>query len=92
MEFKCIIEGKIIDLGSSIRTVVEKLVELTNPVISPLFNALPDRPLEKTRIAKVQQAKRLIKWSLESIWMKASQEPLNGSPKNMNNGKSQTNN
>ena len=60
------IEGKIIDLGSgrtyTIREVVEKLVELTQPESMPLFNALPDRPLENTRIANVQLTDSLIRW------------------------------
>lgn len=60
------IEGEIIEIGSgrtySIRTVVEKLVEVIKPSISPLFNALEDRPLEKSRIANIKRSQKLINW------------------------------
>jgi nucleoside-diphosphate-sugar epimerase len=60
------IEGKIIDIGSgkthTIREVVEKIVELTKPDVMPQFNALPDRPLESTRVADVKLTGSLIKW------------------------------
>jgi nucleoside-diphosphate-sugar epimerase len=60
------IEGKIIDIGSgktcTIREVVEKIVDLIKPDVMPQFNALADRPLEKTRIANVELAGSLMKW------------------------------
>jgi len=60
------VEGKIIDLGSgetcSIRSLIEKLVDIIKPDVSPLFNALPERPLEKTRIANVELTQNVINW------------------------------
>jgi nucleoside-diphosphate-sugar epimerase len=49
------VQGCTFDLGSgtlvSIRSVVQQLTNLVNPQIEPLFGALPDRPVEKVRIA-----------------------------------------
>lgn len=58
--------GQVIDLGSgkthTIRTIVEKLVSIIQPEVAPNFNALADRPLEKTRIANVERSRSLIDW------------------------------
>jgi UDP-glucose 4-epimerase len=47
-----------IDLGSgrlvSVREIVEQLVLLTRSPIQPLFGAVPDRPLERQRIAHAE--------------------------------------
>ena len=60
------IEGKIIDFGSgtthTIREVVEKIVDLTNPDVMPQFNARRDRPFENTRIANVELTSSLMDW------------------------------
>jgi nucleoside-diphosphate-sugar epimerase len=52
------IDGQSIDLGSghliSTRDLVEKITTMMNPSAKPDFGALPDRPLEPTRIANVQ--------------------------------------
>jgi UDP-glucose 4-epimerase len=60
------LEGRRIDLGSgvthSIRSVVEILGELTNSELKPQFNALQDRPMERTRVADVGSAFQLIGW------------------------------
>lgn len=49
------VEGCTFDLGSgslvTIRAVVEQLTKLVNPSIEPLFGALPNRPVEKVRVA-----------------------------------------
>jgi len=49
------VEGHTFDLGSgnlvSIRALVEQLTQIVNPQIKPLFGALPDRPVEKVRVA-----------------------------------------
>ena len=59
-------EGSTIDLGSGelvqIRTVVEKIVNLIDPEIKPLFGALPDRPLEQVRVAETVKSNALIGW------------------------------
>ncbi len=55
-----------VDLGSghfsTIKTVVEKLVNLINPEIIPQFGTLPERPLEQTRIARISDSKASIGW------------------------------
>lgn len=49
--------GETLDVGSgelvAVRTVVETLVELVNPSVTPAFGALPDRPMEQVRQAQV---------------------------------------
>lgn len=60
------VEGCTIDLGSgelvSVRTVVEDLVKHVGTETEPIFGALPDRPLEKARIANVADAYSKIGW------------------------------
>ncbi len=60
------IEGKTIDVGSgtavSIREIVERLVRLLAPDIQPVFGALPERPLERVRVANSAEARTLTGW------------------------------
>jgi UDP-glucose 4-epimerase len=60
------VEGKTIDLGTgvltSVREVIEKVVEIVQPVGKPLFGALPDRHEEHTRIADTKYAFEKIGW------------------------------
>lgn len=54
------------DIGSgelvTVRGVVERLVQLVNPGIQPLFGALPDRPMEQVRVADISRSKELMDW------------------------------
>jgi nucleoside-diphosphate-sugar epimerase len=58
--------GTTLDVGSgrlvSIRSVVERLVQLVRPGIEPRFGAVPDRPLEQVRVADCARTKALIGW------------------------------
>lgn len=58
--------GKVIDLGSgvltSVRQIVEMVVEIAKPEGMPLFGALPDRHQEHTRTADVEYAYKQIGW------------------------------
>jgi nucleoside-diphosphate-sugar epimerase len=60
------VEGCTFDLGSgslvSIRAVVEQLTDLVNPQIQPLFGALPDRPVEKVRVANTTFTSEKLGW------------------------------
>lgn len=60
------VEGCTFDLGSgtlvSIRTLVQQLVKLVNPQIEPLFGALPDRPVEKVRLANTAYVYDKLAW------------------------------
>jgi len=53
------IEGSTIELGSgkliSIREILGQLTETINSGASPIYGAIPDRPLEPVRIAKPQR-------------------------------------
>jgi nucleoside-diphosphate-sugar epimerase len=60
------LEGCTLDLGSgtlvSIRSVVQQLTNLVNPQIKPLFGALPDRPVEKVRVANTTYTYEKLGW------------------------------
>jgi UDP-glucose 4-epimerase len=60
------IEGSTFDLGSGelvpIRAVVEKLVEITGASALPKFGALPDRPMERVRVADTAPASESLGW------------------------------
>lgn len=60
------VEGCTFDLGSgtlvSIREMVQQLVKLVNPQIEPLFGALPDRPVEKVRLANTAYVYDKLAW------------------------------
>jgi UDP-glucose 4-epimerase len=60
------IEGATIELGSGhllpLRAVVERLVQMIDPSISPRFGALPDRPNRDVRIADLEPASSLLGW------------------------------
>ncbi len=55
-----------VDVGSgaahSIRSLVERLVQLVDPTIAPVFGAIEDRPLERVRTADVEAAAAAIGW------------------------------
>jgi nucleoside-diphosphate-sugar epimerase len=58
--------GKTLDVGSgkqvTIREVVERLAQLTETDVRPLFGALPDRPFETAPVADVERTNSLIGW------------------------------
>jgi nucleoside-diphosphate-sugar epimerase len=60
------VEGETIDLGSGIlvtvREVVDTIVDLMKPGVQPVFDPAADRPVEVTRVADLEGAKRLIEW------------------------------
>jgi nucleoside-diphosphate-sugar epimerase len=58
--------GRVLDVGSgnsvTIREVVERLAELTEAGVGPLFGALPDRLLEEDLVADVEETDRFLGW------------------------------
>jgi len=60
------IEGCTLDVGSGklnlIRTVVEQITCMINPLIKPHFGALTDRPFEQIRVADTTKTYDLIGW------------------------------
>lgn len=58
--------GKTVDVGTgeatSVRTVAEKLVFLTNPDVSLELGALPDRPFERECVADVLRSEAVLGW------------------------------
>ncbi len=60
------IEGGTYDLGSgilvTIREVVEKITSLIDTSVSPLFGALPDRPVEKVTVANINANYPQLNW------------------------------
>jgi nucleoside-diphosphate-sugar epimerase len=60
------IDGSVIDLGSgtltSIRDVVDSIVQIITPPVEPKFGALPDRPGEQMRVADTDHARTTLAW------------------------------
>jgi UDP-glucose 4-epimerase len=60
------VEGATIDLGcgrlTSVRAVVEQLVEIIRPQVRPAFGKVPERALEQAPMADVEATSRLIGW------------------------------
>jgi nucleoside-diphosphate-sugar epimerase len=60
------LQGQTIDLGSgvltSVREVIEKIVDIMEPEAKPIFGALPDRYVEHTRPADTKFAYSKLKW------------------------------
>jgi UDP-glucose 4-epimerase len=59
--------GATIDVGSgvltSVRAVVEEIARVMRCDAEPLFGALPDRPNERIRVADIDPAQALLRWS-----------------------------
>ncbi len=64
------VEGCTVDLGSgslvSVRAVVQELVRLTGSTAEPLFGAIPERPMEPLRTAKVNETYSQIGWKIRT--------------------------
>jgi len=60
------LEGRTIDLGSGtlvpIRTVVDRIATMVRSPVEPLFAALPERPLERVRVADTAASHTTINW------------------------------
>jgi nucleoside-diphosphate-sugar epimerase len=60
------IDGETLDLGSgelvSIREIVQQVAAVVDPKASLRFGALPDRPMEPTRLAKTAETSARIAW------------------------------
>jgi nucleoside-diphosphate-sugar epimerase len=60
------IEGRTLDVGSgsivTIRSMVERLVQMIDPAVVPQFGALPDRPLEHDPVADVNSTASCLGW------------------------------
>lgn len=61
------IAGRTVDLGSgsliSTAELVEKICELMGGKLRPVFGAIPDRPMEPTRVARTDETLRMLGWS-----------------------------
>lgn len=64
------LEGQTLDLGTgigtSVRDMVELLVELCGSTAQPVFGALPDRLDERSQIADIDSTRWLLDW--EPMW------------------------
>lgn len=60
------VEGRTIDLGSgtliSIRTIVQNLANRIGSQVELLWGALPDRPMEQTRVANIAETYDITGW------------------------------
>jgi UDP-glucose 4-epimerase len=64
------IEGETIDIGTgqytSVREVVEKLVHIMEPPVTPLFGVLPDRHAEYTPVADTAKTWEKLHWKAKT--------------------------
>lgn len=64
------IEGETLDIGTgqytSVREVVQKLVDIMNPPVTPLFGALPDRHAEHTPVADAVRTWEKLHWKAKT--------------------------
>lgn len=59
-------DGQEVEIGSgqltAVRTVVEEIASLVGPSVPLEFGTLPDRPFERARPARVEDARKLFGW------------------------------
>lgn len=64
------IEGETIDIGTgqytSVREVVDKLVDIMSPPVTPLFGVLPDRHAEHTPVADTAKTWEKLHWKAKT--------------------------
>jgi UDP-glucose 4-epimerase len=74
------VEGKTFDLGSgsktSVRSIVEVLVQQMVVHVKPEFGVLPDRPMEPIRVANVQYTRQLLAWECSTILEKGLRQTI----------------
>lgn len=75
------VEGHTFDLGSatltSIHDVIQQLISLINPQIEPLFGAIPDRPMERVRVADTSYTYSKIGWQPTTSLERGLEETVN---------------
>ena len=63
-------DARSIDVGTgtltSVRALIERVVEITSYDVAVQFGAIPDRVLEPSRVARVEETKRLTGWLVRS--------------------------
>jgi nucleoside-diphosphate-sugar epimerase len=59
-------DGQEVEIGSgqltTVRTVVEQIASLVRPTVPLQFGTLPDRPFERARAARIDDARKLFGW------------------------------
>ncbi|HEX8279288.1 MAG TPA: NAD(P)-dependent oxidoreductase [Segetibacter sp.] len=64
------IEGETLDLGSgtltSVREIVEKIIDIIEPEVRPQFGTIPDRHHEHTRTANTLHTSSKLKWKADT--------------------------
>jgi nucleoside-diphosphate-sugar epimerase len=79
---------RTIDLGSgvltSVRQIVETVVEIIQPEGKPIFGALPDRHQEHTREADTEYALKLLNWKAKTPLREGLERTVNWYKENFN--------
>lgn len=74
------IEGKTFDLGSgsktSVRAIVDILVQQMGVHVKPAFGVLPDRPIEPIRVADSQHARQGLRWEAATMLEKGLRQTI----------------
>ncbi len=75
------IDGCTIDLGSgtlvSIRTIIQQLANQIDSQIELLWGALPDRPMEQTRVANIEKTYDIMGWKPKTSLSKGLEYTVN---------------
>jgi UDP-glucose 4-epimerase len=74
------VEGKSFDIGSgrktSVRVIVEKIVQEMGVRVMPAFGALPDRPMEPIRVADAQHTREALGWECSTMLEKGLRQTI----------------
>jgi nucleoside-diphosphate-sugar epimerase len=74
------VEGETFDLGSgsitSVRSIVEVLVQQMGVHVKPAFGVLPDRPMEPIRVANSRYARQLLGWECSTMLDKGLRQTI----------------
>jgi UDP-glucose 4-epimerase len=74
------VEGKTFDIGSgsktSVRSVVEILVQQMGLKVKPAFGVLPDRPMEPIRVADALHARQQLGWECGTMLEKGLRQTI----------------
>ncbi|MFQ5445236.1 MAG: NAD-dependent epimerase/dehydratase family protein [Nitrospinales bacterium] len=85
------LEGKTLEVGSgkliSVRAIIERLNQLIDPEIKPLFGSVPERPLEQVRVADIKTTQKLTGWKPETSLEKGLKQTVAWYQRQLEEGK-----
>jgi UDP-glucose 4-epimerase len=84
-------DARAIDVGTgtltSVRTLIERVVNITHSDVGVEFGAIADRVLEPSRVARVEETKQLIGWSARTALDDGLARTVDWYRSNLSNGR-----